>query len=61
MVGDAASGAEFAPFPSPLPPASGGDQSFVLQTAGSVFGPVNFLSLSLAIPQFKLLSHESSL
>ena len=24
MVGDAVSGAEFAPFPSPLPPASGG-------------------------------------
>ena len=34
---------------------------FVLQTAGSVFGPVNFLSLSFAIPQFKLLSHKSSL
>ena len=51
-------GAEFSPFPSPLPPASGGDGPvrswlapldflgpFVLQTAGSVFGPVNFLSL----------------
>ena len=34
---------------------------FVLLTAGSVFGPVNFLSLSLAIPQFKLLSHVISL
>ena len=69
------SGAEFAPFPSPLPPASGGGWAsplqassslellspFVLQTACSVFRPVNFLSLSLAIPQFKLLSHFSSL
>ena len=34
---------------------------FVLRTAGSVFGPVNFLSLSLAIPQFKLETHKSSL
>ena len=57
----AVSGAESAPFPSPLPPASSrgwaGPQpassslrllssSFVLRTAGSVFGPVNFLSLS---------------
>ena len=48
VVGDVISGAEFAPFPSPLPPASSGDQSFVLRTAGSVFGPVNFLSLSLS-------------
>ena len=70
----AVSGAEFAPFPSPLPPASGGgwagvqpassflgllNSSFVLRTALSVFGLVNFLSL--AIPQFKLLSHVSSL
>ena len=58
MVGDAISGAEFAPFPSPLPPASGGDgpvlsqlapldlsSPFVLRMAGSVFGLVNFLSL----------------
>ena len=29
--------------------------------AGSVFGQVNFLSLSLVIPQFNLLSHVSSL
>ena len=29
--------------------------------AGSVFRPVNFLSLSLAIPHFKLLFHVSSL
>ena len=60
LVGDAVSGAQFAPFPSPLPPASGGEWAglppassslellspFVLQTAGSVFGLVNFLSLS---------------
>ena len=58
MVGDAIFGAEFAPFPSPLPPASGRAgpvrswlapldllRLFVLRTAGSVFGPVNFLSL----------------
>ena len=71
----AISGAEFAPFPSPLPPVSGRGWAgppqassslellspFVLQTAGSGFGPVNFLSLSLAIPQFKLLSQDSSL
>ena len=73
LVGDAISGAEFAPFPSPLPPASGGAGPvhsrlapldllgpFVLQTAGSVFGRLIF-SLSFAIPQFKLLSHKSSL
>ena len=29
--------------------------------AGSVFGPVNFLSLSFAVPQFKLVTHKSSL
>ena len=34
---------------------------FVLQMASSVFWPVNFLSLSLAIPQFKLVTHKSSL
>ena len=81
LVGDALSGAEFAPFPSPLPPASGGgwagpppassslgslSSSFVLGTgrqcvglALACFSPVTFLSL--AIPQFKLLSHFSSL
>ena len=55
LVGDAVSGAEFAPFPSPLPPASGGAGlvhsrlapldllgPFVLQTAGSVFGRLIF-------------------
>ena len=74
VVGDAIFGAEFAPFPSPLPPASGRAgpvrswlapldllRLFVLRTAGSVFGPVNFLSLSFAVPQFKLESHKSSL
>ena len=58
VVGDAICGAEFAPFPYPLPPASARAgpvysrlapldllSPFVLQTAGSVFGPVNFLSL----------------
>ena len=58
VVGDAVLGAEPAPFPYPLPPASfwaGLVRSrlapldllrpFVLWTAGSVFGLVNFLSL----------------
>ena len=57
-VRDAILGAEPAPFPSPLPPASGGAgpvrsrlvpldllRPFVLRTAGSMFGQVNFLSL----------------
>ena len=61
----AVSGAEFAPSPSPclLPPASSSLEllsRFVLQMAGSVSGWLIF-SLSLAIPQFKLLSHLSSL
>ena len=73
MVGDAASGAEFAPFPSPLPPASGGAgpvrsrlapldllRPFVLPKAGSVLGRLIF-SLSFAVPQFMLVSHKSSL
>ena len=63
--------------PFPLPPSSSLPQGwaglqpasssldllgpFVLQTAGSVYTPVNFLSLSLAIPQFKLVTHKSSL
>ena len=60
LVGGAISGAEFAPFPSPLPPASGRGWAcpqlassslgllspFILRTAGSVFRLVNFLSLS---------------
>ena len=55
LVGD-------APFPYPVPPASGGGWAsppqasssleflspFVLRTASSVFRPVNFLSLSLS-------------
>ena len=71
---DAVSGAEFVPFPSPLPPASGRDRPVCSRLAllwncsvplfcewPAVFGPVNFLSLSLAVPQFKLLCHVSSL
>ena len=78
VVGDAVSGAAFAPFPSPLPPASSGDGPvhsrlavlwdlsvfpLVCEGACGMFRPVNFLSLSLslAIPQFKLLSQVSSL
>ena len=80
LVGGAVSGAGFALFPSPLPPASGGgwanpqpasssldllSPSFVLPKAGSVFVSHAFrqliFSLSLAIPQFKLLSHGGSL
>ena len=62
------------PFPLPppclLPPAGLGRPQptsasldllgpFVLRMAGSVFGPVNFLSF--AVPQFKLVTHKSSL
>ena len=74
VIGDAVLGAEppLSPPPCLLPPASGGAgpvhsssvdllRPFVLRTAGSVFGQVNFLSLSLAIPQFKLVTHKSSL
>ena len=48
-------GAEFAPFPSPLPPSSSGDgpgssleflSPFVLRTTGGVFRLVNFSLLS---------------
>ena len=51
------------PWASLLPASSSLEllSPFVLRMAGSVFGPVNFLSLSLAIPQFKLLPHVSSL
>ena len=65
--------AELAPFPSPLPPASGGAgpvrsrlapldllRPFVLRKAGSVFGWLIFF-LSFALLQFKLVSHKSSL
>ena len=63
--------------PFPLPPASSLRRGwarpqpasssldllgpFVLRMAGSVFRLVNFLSLSLAVPQFKLVTHKSSL
>ena len=73
-VGAAVLGVEPAPFPSPLPPASGGAWPvcsrlasldllgpFVLWTVGSVFRLVNFLSLSFAVPQFKLVTQKSSL
>ena len=74
VVGDAVFGAEFAPFPSSLPPASGGagpvrswlallwtcsDPLFCEQPA-VCSGRVIF-SLSFTIPQFKLESHKSSL
>ena len=46
LVGDAVSGAEFAPFPSPLPPASGGGWA----------GPeLASFSLELLRPSFVLL------
>ena len=61
-------------FPSPLPPASGGAGPvcsqlapldllgpFVLRTASSVCSGRLLFSLSFALPQFKLLSHKSSL
>ena len=47
-----------------LQPASSSPElfsPFVLRTPSSVFHPVNFFSLSFAIPQFRFLSHESSL
>ena len=74
VVGDAVFGAKFAPFPSPLPPASGGagpvgswlallwtcsDTLFCEQPA--VCSGWLIFSLSFAIPQFKLVSHKSSL
>ena len=73
VVGDAIFGAEFAPFPSPMPPASGGagsvhswltllwtcsDPLFCEQLA--VYSGWLIFSLSFAIPQFKLVSHKSS-
>ena len=70
----AISGAEFAPFPSLVPPASSGDGSVCSWLAllwdcsvplfcewlSGCSGWLIF-SLSLAMPQFKLLSHVSSL
>ena len=72
VLGDAVLRAEPALFPSPLPPAFGraGPVSrlapqdllgpFVLWTAVSVFGRLIF-SLPFAVPQFKLVTHKSSL
>ena len=74
MVGDAICGAEFAPFPSPLPPASAragpvrswlallwtcSDPLFCEQPAVCSGRLIFFLSF--AVPQFKLESHKSSL
>ena len=74
MVGDAFSGAEFVPFPSPLPPASHGagpvcswlallwtcSDPLFCELPAACLGRVIF-SLSFAVPQFKLVSHKSSL
>ena len=75
VVGAAVLGAEPAPFPSPLPPASGGAgpvgsaacelfsglaQTLCSANGGSVFGLVNFLSF-FAVPHFKLVTHKRSL
>ena len=62
-------GAEFAPFPSPLPPTSSGDGPALFWSFSvplfckppAVYSGRLIFSLSLAVPQFKLLSHESSL
>ena len=74
MVGDAVLGAEPAPFPSPLPPVAGGaglvrSLPALLWTCSvpmfcerpAVCSGWLIFSLSFAIPQFKLLSHKSSL
>ena len=73
-VGDAVLEAEPAPFPSPLPPASGGagpvcsrlallwtcsDPLFCERLAVCSGGSI--FSLSFAVPQFTWLSHRSSL
>ena len=73
-VGDAVLGAEPAPFPSPLPPATGGvgpvhSRLALLWTCSdplfcerpAVCSGQLIFSLSLAIPQFKLVTHKSSL
>ena len=74
MVGDAIFGAEFAPFPSPPPPAFGGAE--VVQSQGALLWTCSvpllcerlavrsgrlIFSLSFAVPQVKLLSHKSPL
>ena len=74
VVGDAVLGAEPAPFPSLLPPASGGAGSVrslqaLLWTCSvplfcewpAVCSGRLIFSLSFAVPQFKLLTHKSSL
>ena len=73
-VGDAVLGAEPVPFPTPLPPASGGaglvrsllalpwtcsDPLFCERPA--VCSGWLILSLSFAVPHFKLVTHKSSL
>ena len=59
VVGDADFGAQFAPFPSPLSPASSGAGLAPAKLA--VCSSPLIFSLSFAIPQFKLESHKSSL
>ena len=74
MVGDVVLGVEPAPFPSPLPPASGGAglvrslRALLWTCSDPLFcerpevcsGRLIF-SLSFAVPQFKLVAHKSSL
>ena len=73
VVADAVSRAEFAPFPSPLPPDSCGNgpvcsHPALLWTCSlplfcerpAVCSGQLIFSLSFAIPQFKLLSHKRS-
>ena len=74
VVGDVIFGAEFAPFPSPLPPASG--RAGPVRSWGALLWTCSvplfcerlavrsgwfIFSLSFAVPQVKLLSHKSSL
>ena len=73
-VGDAVLGAEPAPFPSPLPPVSSGagpvrslrallwicSVPLFCEQLAVCSGQLIF-SLSFAVPQFKLVSHKSSL
>ena len=74
MAGDAIFGAKFAPFPTPLPPASCGaglirSQLALLWTCSdplfcewpAVYSGQLIFSLFFAIPQFKLASHKSAI